>query len=222
MAEIKDFGNNTFETNIGKLFIRKELGKGKSGYSYLAELDKKSYILKVMHNEPCEYYSFGDKNKVLLEVNDYHKLKTCGILLPKLITYNAETNYLVKEFIDGQIASQMIAENQISETILKQLFDIYHCAKNYKINIDYFPSNFVIKDNKLYYIDYECNPYIPKWDLPNWGIYYWANSEGFKEYLRDGNITMINDSSGMGIPIKKPFEEKVFNWIRQFDINKSK
>ena len=29
-------------------------------------------------------------------------------------------------------------------------------------NIDYFPTNFVVQEDKLYYIDYECNDYMEK------------------------------------------------------------
>ena len=65
--------NNYFETSIGDLLINKELGKGKSGYSYLATLDDIKFVLKLMHNEPCPYYKFGD-NKVILELNAYKKL----------------------------------------------------------------------------------------------------------------------------------------------------
>lgn len=48
------------------------LGKGKGGYSYLAEKDGKQYVLKQIHHEPCDYYTFG--NKIESEKNDYAKL----------------------------------------------------------------------------------------------------------------------------------------------------
>ena len=41
--------------------IVKLLGHGKGGYSYLAEREGKFYVLKQIHHEPCEYYSFGNK-----------------------------------------------------------------------------------------------------------------------------------------------------------------
>ncbi len=28
------------------------------------------------------------------------------------------------------------------------------------LNIDYFPTNFIVREEKLYYIDYECNSYM--------------------------------------------------------------
>ena len=45
------------------------LGKGKGGYSYLAELDGQPVVVKQIHHEPCDYYSFG--NKIKAELRDY-------------------------------------------------------------------------------------------------------------------------------------------------------
>ena len=41
------------------------------------------------------------------------------------------------------------------------------------LNIDYYPTNFVVQDDLLYYIDYECNPYSDQWNFENWGSQYW-------------------------------------------------
>ena len=46
-------------------------------------------------------------------------------------------------------------------------------AFSHNLNIDYYPSNFVINDGLLYYIDYECNEYMDEWSFFNWGIKYW-------------------------------------------------
>ena len=42
--------NTLFRTELGDLLIKKALGKGKSGYSYLATLGDNSFVLKLMHN----------------------------------------------------------------------------------------------------------------------------------------------------------------------------
>ena len=53
------------------------LGHGKGGYSYLVEKEGCLYVLKQIHHEPCEYYSFG--NKIEAEINDYNRLLQTGI-----------------------------------------------------------------------------------------------------------------------------------------------
>lgn len=35
------------------------LGKGKGGYSYLAEAEGRLAVVKHLHHEPCDYYAFG-------------------------------------------------------------------------------------------------------------------------------------------------------------------
>ena len=59
------------------------------------------------------------------------------------------------------------------------------CEKLYPagLNIDYFPTNFVLNEGKLWYIDFECNGYMDQWNFRNWGIRYWSKTPEFLEYL---------------------------------------
>jgi hypothetical protein len=52
------------------------------------------------------------------------------------------------------------------------------------LNIDYFPTNFVVQDGLIWYVDYECNGYMEEWNFENWGIKYWSRTEEFEDYLR--------------------------------------
>ncbi len=56
------------------------LGKGKGGYSYLAERDGQQVVVKQIHHEPCDYYTFG--NKIEAELRDYERLQKAGIRIP--------------------------------------------------------------------------------------------------------------------------------------------
>ena len=51
------------------------------------------------------------------------------------------------------------------------------------LNIDYFPTNFVVQDGEVYYIDYECNNYMDEWNFENWGVKYWSKTKEFMEYI---------------------------------------
>ena len=72
------------------------LGHGKGGYSYLAEQDGRQVVLKQIHHEPCDYYSFG--NKIEAEQRDYERLKKAGIRIPEMIALDTETERIVKEY----------------------------------------------------------------------------------------------------------------------------
>lgn len=57
-------------------------------------------------------------------------------------------------------------------------------AKSAGINIDYFPTNFIVQNGLIYYIDYECNDYMDEWNFENWGINYCSKTSQFIEYLQ--------------------------------------
>ena len=63
--------------------VLKLLGHGKGGYSYLVTDGEGEYVLKQIHHEPCDYYTFGDK--LASELRDYEHLTAIGIPMPRLL-----------------------------------------------------------------------------------------------------------------------------------------
>ena len=53
--------NKEMTINGKSYTIIKLLGKGKGGYSYLAESGNNRYVLTQIHHEPCDYYQFENK-----------------------------------------------------------------------------------------------------------------------------------------------------------------
>jgi len=172
--------NEILSVNENEYRILKLLGKGKGGYSYLVENNGKEYVLKQIHHEPCEYYQFGDK--LQSEINDYNKLKSIGIRMPVLLDVDIEKERILKEYIKGNTIYDLVKEGVEVSEYLEQVRNM--CALLYEknTNIDYFPTNFVIQDNTLFYIDYECNDYMEEWNFENWGIKYWAQTP---EYIKN-------------------------------------
>lgn len=163
--------------------VCKLLGKGKGGYSYLVTGGAGSYVLKQIHHEPCGYYQFGDKMQA--ELHDYQRLQAAGIRLPKLLAADTEQERVLKEYIDGDTIFDYVRRDAMRPEFLKQVREM--CEKLYPrgLNIDYFPTNFVVMDGLLYYIDYECNEYQEQWDFEHWGIKYWSKTPEFLAYLAD-------------------------------------
>lgn len=209
--------NSVFKTAHSEFLIKKLLGKGKSGHSYLAENDSGKVVLKIMHDEPVAYYTFHD-SKTKLEIGAYERLSKLNLKIPKLYEFDFDRQFLVKEFIDGTVASEFISLGKISDTAIGQMFEMSEKLKNENINIDYFPTNFVIRNDEIFYIDYETNSYLEEWNFLNWGIYYWANSEGMKRYLETGDSGAINEFPEKGIPHKREFENQVNLWKQKFNL----
>jgi len=189
--------------------IIKLLGKGKGGYSYLAKSNDTFVVLKKIHYEPCDYFQF-ENNKLNSELRDYKTLFDIGIPIPKLLFFNQSEQYLIKEYIEGDTLAKVVAKNQITQNYIIQLFNI--CKKLYphNLNIDYFPTNFIVQDGLLYYIDYECSNYSDEWNFENWGIYFLANSQGMADFLETNNYETLLVN---GKPITNAFETVVKQWI---------
>lgn len=161
--------------------IIKLLGKGKGGYSYLAERENKKYVLKQIHHEPCNYYKFG--NKIEAEKNDYEKLQSTGIRIPKMIDIDIQNERIIKEYIDGPTIFDLVKEDKMKDKYLNQVKEMCKILYPLNINIDYFPTNFVVQNEEIYYIDFECNNYMEEWNFENWGIKYWSKTKEFIEYI---------------------------------------
>ena len=157
------------------------LGRGKGGYSYLAEKNGKAVVLKQIHHEPCDYYAFG--NKIEAEHRDYQRLQQAGIRIPEMISIDEDAERIVKEYIPGETVFDIIRDGKTAEPYMDQITEMAEQAKRAGLNIDYFPTNFVVCDGVLWYIDYECNDYMEQWDFKNWGVRYWSRTPEFEEYL---------------------------------------
>ena len=159
------------------------LGHGKGGYSYLAEREGRQVVLKQIHHEPCAYYTFG--NKIEAEQADYRRLKDAGIRIPEMLAVDTAAERIVKEYIEGPVIFDLVREGIPAEPYFGQVREMSAQAKAAGLNIDYFPTNFVLRSGLLWYIDYECNRYEDRWNFENWGIRYWSRTPEFDKYLKE-------------------------------------
>ncbi len=174
--------NKFIDINGTEFEILRLLGHGKGGYSYLVSSGEKKAVLKQIHHEPCDYYSFG--NKIEAEKNDYKRLKDARIRIPEMYFIDEVNERILKEYIEGPTVFELIANGSDVSNLLPQAREMAKLANDAGLNIDYFPTNFVIHDGLLYYVDYECNAYSEEWNFENWGIRYWSRTKEFVEYLK--------------------------------------
>ena len=159
------------------------LGHGKGGYSYLAERDGQQYVLKQIHHEPCAYYSFG--NKIEAERNDYQRLLQTGIRLPRMLDIDMVNERILKEYIEGPTIYDLVKNDAMEEAYMHQVREMAVAVRAAGWNIDYYPTNFVVQNGVIYYIDYECNAYMEEWNFENWGIKYWSKTEDFLAHMKN-------------------------------------
>ncbi len=169
-------------TVLGRPYrILRLLGHGKGGYSYLAEGGDGPVVLKQIHHEPCAYYSFGDKLEA--ERRDYERLRSAGIRVPRMLAIDAGTERIVKEYIEGETVLDLVRYGRAVDACLAQVREMAARAKAAGLNIDYFPSNFVLSGGLLWYVDYECNGFMDEWSFENWGVRYWSRTPELEAYL---------------------------------------
>lgn len=171
--------------------VLKLLGKGKGGYSYLVSdpVDECLFVLKQIHHEPCDYYQFGDKLES--EMHDYRMLCEVGIPMPSMLDVDVAQERILKQYIPGPTVMELVASGRMQDSFVDQIQTMCRLLYPKGLNIDYFPTNFVVDDGslssgdagRLFYIDYECNQYMEKWDFEHWGSQYWSMTTALEEYL---------------------------------------
>lgn len=167
---VKDL-RETISVNNNDYHIIRLLGKGKGGYSYLVQKNSQFYVLKQIHHEPCDYYSFG--NKIEAEYNDYNRLINTNLSVPRMIDIDFENERILKEYIEGPDIATLVKKKLMKENYYSQIEEMAQMLKEQNLNIDYYPTNFIVLNDLLYYIDYECNTYMEEYSYQVWGRQYW-------------------------------------------------
>ena len=174
---------DTISVNGKEYEIETLLGKGKGGYSYLAKRDDKEYVIKQIHHEPCSYYIFG--NKIQSEMNDYDRLRKIGIRMPVMIEVDTDKERILKEYIEGETIYDLVRGDRMKPAFVEQVKAMCDLLYPANTNIDYFPTNFVVCCDEIFYIDYECNDYMEEWNFENWGIKFWSKTPEFLQYVKE-------------------------------------
>ena len=170
------------EVNGRDYTVIRLLGKGKGGDSYLVTDGQRDYVLKQIHHEPCDYYTFGDK--LQSELRDYERLRGVGIRIPEMLDVDAANERILKAFVPGETVYDLVLHDQMKPEYVEQMRDMCRALYPAGLNIDYFPTNFIAWEGLIWYIDYECNVYMEEWDFEHWGIAYWSKTDTFMDYVR--------------------------------------
>ena len=101
-----------------------------------------------------------------------------------MLAIDTEAERIVKEYIEGPTIYDLVLNGADVELYTNQAREMAEKAKTAGLNIDHFPTNFVVCNGVIWYVDYECNDYMDEWNFENWGIKYWSRTPEFEAYLR--------------------------------------
>ena len=105
--------------------------------------------------------------------------------MPAMLETDVENERILKEFIDGDTIYELILQDKMKSVYVEQLHKMCTLLYAVHINIDYFPTNFVVQNEEIYYVDFECNDYMAEWNFENWGIKYWSKTPEFLQYVKE-------------------------------------
>ena len=147
---------------------------------YLANYKGKKYSISIY------------KRNFPLFFNKIKRIQKCGIPTPKIVANSKPEGILVREYFEGPNVFEEIAKGPLSDNYYKELFLIYRFCRFSQINLNYLPENFIMRNNKLYYISDDIYDYEVKHNLENWGIYYWFYGEELVNRLRSNGYKIDN------------------------------
>ena len=102
-----------------------------------------------------------------------------------MLDVDIENERIVKEYIKGPTIYELVKDGIMDDSYIVQVQEMAATVCSFGLNIDYFPTNFVVQNGVIFYIDYECNQYMDEWNFENWGIKYWSKTKEFLEYMQN-------------------------------------
>lgn len=188
---------NTKRINENIYEIIKPLKKTQSCYTYLAERDNKKYILRNIFHDEREYLTLEDKFNDIGK--SFEKFEKSGLNVAKLVDIDLFSQCIVTEYIDGDSALDLIINKSLDEKYIYQMLDLQPKIIKNEFNINYFPENFIIANDTIYYIDLECKEYDKSFNFKNYGIYFWIYNRRLKKYNKTKDINKVVNNC---MPIK--------------------
>lgn len=119
------------------------------------------------------------------EIRDYERLRGIGVRIPQMLCADKTRERILKEYVEGDTIYELVLKDKMQQKYLNQVKEMCRLLYPANTNIDYFPTNFVVQDETLSYIDYECNDYMEEWNFENWGVKYWSKTPEFLEYVEN-------------------------------------
>ena len=170
----------------GKQYIViSKLGQRKGGYSFLVECEGRQFVLKKYHDEIDSHNKLS--NRIQSEHEAYMFLSSLNLPIPKMYDIDFQQEIIIKEYIEGDSIYDLVLHDKMKKDYIDQMKEICKVLYANNINIDYFPTNFVVRNDVIFYIDYDCNKYVDEWNFENWGIKYWSKTPEFNQYVKQNS-----------------------------------
>lgn len=166
--------------------VHRLVGQGEHSYTFQVsdhDIPTRRYSLKQMVYTPGKLHRVGQH--VREDIEDYRRLCELGIRVPGMMDVDIERERILKEYIQGPSVYELVMADQMQPEYVEQARTMAGQLRRHHIDIDWFPSNFVVNDGKLFYVDYHCHDYDETRDFERVGLPYWSKGPELLAYVAD-------------------------------------
>ena len=150
-----------------------------SDHTYKVERKGQYYIMKKFEDDPAGFEKFVDAE---------HDLRVSGVTNPKCYLYDKKLRIAILEYIEGETCFDILLKEDLSESIIEQLFKTFWYAKNDRLALDYSPKNFVFSNGKLYYLPFIVGRFTSNEQFVQKDIMLWFFTKDFIKYCHSLGI----------------------------------
>ena len=150
-----------------------------SDHTYKVERKGQYYLMKKFEDDPAGFEKFVDAE---------HDLRVSGVTNPKCYFYDKKLRIAILEYIEGETCFDILLKEDLSESIIEQLFKTFWYAKNDRLALDYSPKNFVFSNGKLYYLPFIVGRFTSNEQFVQKDIMLWFFTKDFIKYCHSLGI----------------------------------
>ena len=145
-----------------------------------------TFLYKVQDKDNNYYlaYDFKDNKDGFFDFKFANKrLKSCGLNIPQVYVIDKKNFCALVEEVKGSTVFDELQEHDLDEKIIEQAFIMNYKARMNRLRLDFDPHQFVIKDDKLYYLPFTFTNYVREEDFTQKELRLWFYTNEFKKLL---------------------------------------
>ena len=140
-------------------------------------------------NKQYEIIGYDSKSREgQLLIYSLERIHSSPISSPKLCWIDKKAGYIVREHFATENIMDILAKQDLSESIYDQLFKNAYFARSASMTIDYSPNVWGLKDGTLYYLGYSFTPFSKENDLVDKYLRLWFNTRELAQFLKNKGV----------------------------------
>ena len=162
-----------FKIGENEYSLKNKIGFDEDKASYLVTNEGEDYLLE-------EYL---DSELLEMYVENTCDLVASQIPMLNLIELDAYQKMLVKEYKEGKSLYYMILDGEDISNYIEQIKVMAEEMKKEDLALDFFPTNFIVVDNKVYYTSFEIFELDENTSLEN-NMKFFSKTKEFDDYVK--------------------------------------